>query len=208
MKKVVFSMLAVVGLLLGATTSKAQTAPKVGFFDIEIMMQALPEYRKVDSLIQIYQRDSLGAEYDVLNSEFKRLDSTFKADSTAGKSKAILDYSKEQRQRVGMQIVYWQQIAQQKVDQKMAILAQPLYERVAGAYKKVLDANKYLVVLKPGAIEFLGSGNNVDNLFVKVAKEMKISLPAELGGGQPEMDEAPKKPATTGGARPTTPVKK
>ncbi|MBN9298701.1 MAG: OmpH family outer membrane protein [Filimonas sp.] len=208
MKKVVFSMLAVVGLLLGATTSKAQTAPKVGFFDIEIMMQALPEYRKVDSLIQIYQRDSLGAEYDVLNSEFKRLDSTYKIDSAANKSKAILDYSKEQRQRVGMQIVYWQQIAQQKVDQKMAILAQPLYERVATAYKKVLDANKYLVVLKPGAIEFLGSGNSVDNIFVKVAKEMKITLPAELGGGQPDAEDAPKKPAPgAGGARPTTPKK-
>ncbi|HEX8356769.1 MAG TPA: hypothetical protein VF610_05135, partial [Segetibacter sp.] len=49
--------------------------------------------------------------------------------------------------------------------------------------QKVLRENNYLVVLKPEAIEFFGS-NRVDNIFEKVAKELKITLPQELRSSQ------------------------
>ena len=80
-----------------------------------------------------------------------------------------------------------------------------MYEKVLGAYSKVLQSNNYLVVLKPGAYEM---GSKVENVFEKVAKELKINLPdqlksqgapapsAEEGSGAPAPSRGPGKPGT------------
>ena len=198
MKKVFFSLLVVVAVLFAG---KAGAQVKVGVFDIDYMVQAMPGYAKVDSMVQIYQRDSLGAEYQIMNSEFQRLDSTRKADSAAGKSKAVMDYTTNQLQQVYGKLVYWQQYAQQKTQQKTGLLAQPLYEQVVEAYKKVLAAKKYTIILKPQTYE---AGFPIDNLFVSVAKELKLTeLPQELLvlGDDPDA-----KPAATTGTSTTKPA--
>jgi len=182
MKKVFFSLLVLTAVLFGDEKVQAQQL-KIGVFDIDVMVQVLPGYRAVDSLVQLYDRDSLSAEYDVYMSEYQRLDSTYKTDSAlvaqGKKSKALLDYTTNERQKMAMNITYWQQIAQQKEENKRSQLAQPLYEQVVNAYKKVLDTKKYNLILKPQTIELGGSA--VDNLFIPVAKELKLtSLPQEL----------------------------
>jgi Skp family chaperone for outer membrane proteins len=182
MKKVFFSLLVLAAVLFGGEKVQAQQL-KIGVFDIDVMVQVLPGYRAVDSLVQLYDRDSLSAEYDVYLTEYQRLDSTYKADSAlvaqGKKSKALLDYTTNERQKMGMNLAYWQQIAQQKEESKRAQLAQPLYEQVVNAYKKVLDAKKYNLILKPQTIEL--PSNAADNLFIAVAKELKLTaLPQEL----------------------------
>jgi Skp family chaperone for outer membrane proteins len=207
MKKVLFSLLAVTGMLLASSGNiQAQQGLKIGVFDIEIMMQVMPGYRSVDSLVQLFERDTLAAEYQFYQSEYQRLDSTYKKDSADKKAQTILDMQKQGRQQVAMNLVYWQQIAQNKSDQKRAQLAQPLYERVVTAYKKVLDVKKYTLILKPNTFE---AGTVVDNIFEQVAKELKIPLPRELGGmGAPaagddeERPQPQNKPAQ--GAKPAT----
>jgi Skp family chaperone for outer membrane proteins len=188
MKKILFSVFALMMLFFVAEKAGAQTQLKIGVFDIDMMVQAMPDYKAVDSLLQIYDRDSLASEYGIYQSEFARLDSTFKADSAAGKSASVLNYTSEQRKQMGMNIVYWQQIAQQKITNKRGILAQPLYGEVANAYKKVLDARKYTLILKPNTYEL---GSQVENVFLYVARELKVQLPGELGGGQPLPEDKP-----------------
>jgi Skp family chaperone for outer membrane proteins len=188
MKKILFSVFALIMFLFVAENAGAQTQLKIGVFDIDMMVQAMPEYKVVDSMLQIYDRDSLASEYGIYQSEFARLDSTFKADSAAGKAATVLTYTSEQRKQMGMNIVYWQQIAQQKINNKRGVLAQPLYGAVANAYKKVLDARKYTLILKPNTYEL---GSQVENVFLYVAKELKVQLPAELGGGQPLPEDKP-----------------
>ena len=198
MKKVFFSLLVVVAVLFAG---KAGAQMKVGVFDIDVMVTAMPDYARVDSLVQIYQRDSLGAEYQILNSELQRLDSTRKADSAAGKPQAVRDYTMNQLQQVYSKLVYWQQYSQQKSQQKTGVLAQPLYEQVVNAYKKVLAARKYSIILKPQTYE---AGFPIDNLFVSVAKELKLTqLPQELLvlGDDPDA-----KPATSGTGATTKPA--
>ncbi len=198
MKKVFFSLLMVAALGFVAGNANAQF--KIGVFDIDYMVQAMPGYSAVDSMVQIYQRDSLGTEYQIANSEYHRLDSTFKADSVAKKPQAVLDYSANQRQQMAMKLVYWQQYAQNKSDMKTQTLAQPLYEQVVDAYKKVLASKKYSVILKPQTYE---AGFPIDNLFISVAKELKLSeLPQQLIvlGDDPD---AAAKPAA-GAAKPAT----
>lgn len=181
MKKVLFAVMVLVVSLFTATNASAQASTlKIGVFDIDLMVQAMPGYRAVDSLTQIYDKDSLGSEYEIYQNEYKRLDSTFKSDSASNKPKAVLDYTNSQRQQIAFNLVYWQQIAQNKSDNKRGTLAQPLYEKVAEAYKKILDTKKYTLVLKPNTYEVGSSA--VENIFPLVAKELNIVLPPELGG--------------------------
>ena len=188
MKKILFSIFLLTALFFFGEKVHAQAQLKIGVFDIDLMVQNMPGYKMVDSLLQVYNSDSLGTEYEIYQNEYHRLDSTFKADSAAGKSASVLDYTTNQRKQIGMNLVYWQQISQQKLNNKRGILAQPLYMEVANAYKKVLDARKYTLILKPNTYEI---GSQIENVFLYVAKELKVQLPAELGGGQPLPEEKP-----------------
>jgi len=142
----------------------------------------MPGYRAVDSLMQIFDRDSMGTLRDYNEAEYKRLDSTYKADSTqvaAGKkSKAILDMVAADRQKAIINVLYFQQIAQSKSNEKRAVLAQNLYTLVVNAYKKVLARKKYTLVLKPQTYE---AGFSIDNIFIAVARDLKLTeLPQDL----------------------------
>jgi Skp family chaperone for outer membrane proteins len=209
MKKVLIAVVALVGLLIFTNETKAQAQIKIGFFDLETMVTAMPGYRAVDSLLQIYERDSLTSEYDFYQSEFKRLDSTYKADSASGKPKNVLDLIQRQRSDVAVNLIYWQQISQQKIENKRNILAGPMVQLVFGAYQKVLQRGNYTLVLNPQAFESVSLRmglTKADNLFIPVAKELKIDLPEELGGGQPDEQQKPK-PGTGTQTKPVTPKK-
>ena len=146
MKKVLFTLLVIVVSFVAGNTVVAQG--KIGVFDVDIMVQAMPGYRAVDSTLQIYQRDSLSLEYDFAVREYNRLDSTYKADSTKKAPATVLNYVKDQKNQIATTIIYWQQISQEKTEGKRQDLAGPLYEKVLGAYSTVLKNNNYLVVLK------------------------------------------------------------
>ena len=174
----IFSFAVLTGMAIPA---KSQTL-KVGVFDIDVMVQAMPGYRFVDSLMEIYDRDSLGALRDYNEAEYQRLDSTYKADSaqvaTGKKSKAIVDMVAADRQKAMINVVYWQQIAQNRSNAKRSALSQDLYNTVVNAYKKVLTRKKYTLVLKPQTYE---GGFAIDNIFVAVARELKLTeLPQNL----------------------------
>ncbi|MBS1746949.1 MAG: OmpH family outer membrane protein [Bacteroidetes bacterium] len=180
MKKVLLAAVCVTALSFGGSKINAQTgsAFKVGVFDIDLMVRALPDYRAVDSLTQLYERDTLGSEYQVYLSEWHRLDSTLQADSAKGSiPKSVMDYNNQQKQQMGMQLTYWQQIAQNKSDQYRSNLSAPLYQKVVAAYKKVLTTKKYNLILKPDSYEV---GFPIENMFPLVAKEMNVTLPPGL----------------------------
>jgi Skp family chaperone for outer membrane proteins len=180
MKKVVLGFLIIMGT--GFTTDISAQG-KIGVFDVDIMVQAMPGYRAVDSMLQIFTNDSLRMEYDFNLKEYNRLDSTYKSDSAKKAPGSVLNYIKDQRTQFATTIIYWQQYSQQRSDNKRQQLAGGLYEKVLGAYDKVLKGNNYLVVLKPGSYEI---GSRVENVFEKVAKELKIPLPDQLRSGPAE----------------------
>ena len=168
-------------VVLFTNSSNAQTL-KIGVFDIDMMVQAMPPYHNVDSLMQIYDNDSLGALKQYNEGEYQRLDSTYKSDSAlvaqGKKSKAILDMVVADRQKAAINIVYWQQIAQNKSDAKRSELSQDLYKTVVDAYKRVLARKKYTLVMKPQTYE---AGFQIDNIFIAVARELKLTqLPQNL----------------------------
>ncbi len=197
MKKTSVFIFCVVFILFAQANAKSQVL-KIGVFDIELMVQAMPAYRVVDSLVVIYNRDSLGALREYYELEYNRLDSTYKADSamaaTGQKSKAVFDMLTADRQKAMLNIVYWQQIAQDRSDTKRAQLSEKLFKQVSDAYKKVLARKKYTLVLKPNTYE---AGFRIDNIFIAVARELKLTeLPQELIFLGDDPDPV-KQPATT-----------
>jgi Skp family chaperone for outer membrane proteins len=150
---------------------------KIAVFDIDLMVEALPEYAKVDSLVKIYEQDTLAAEYELLQKEYKVSNSYFISDIDYADIKSI-DSISQIKQEIAMKLVCWQQYAQGKDSIKRRTLADPLYKRVRTAFYKVVSNKNYDVILKPNAIEF---ANNINNLFIKVGKELRLFyLPIEL----------------------------
>jgi len=197
MKKILSFALSIAALLLVSVNARSQTL-KIGVFDIDVMVQAMPGYHNVDSLMQIFDHDSLGSLREYYESEYKRLDSTYKSDSaqvvTGKKSKAILDMVYADRQKAMINIIYWQQIAQNKSNEKRGVLSQGMYDQVVNAYKKVLARKKYTLVLKPQTYE---GGFKIDNIFIAVARELKLTeLPQNLLYLGDDPDPAPVKPTT------------
>ena len=196
-QKILSFVFSIAVLLLLSVNARSQTL-KVGVFDIDVMVQAMPAYHNVDSLMQIFDRDSLGSLREYYESEYKRLDSTYKSDSaqvvSGKKSKAILDMIYADRQKAMINIVYWQQIAQNKSNEKRGVLSKDLYNLVVNAYKKVLARKKYTLVLKPQTYE---GGFKIDNVFIAVARELKLTeLPQNLLFLGDDPDPAPVKPTT------------
>ena len=184
---------------IAVSTNTSSQALKVGVFDVSIMVQAMPGYRAVDSLMQIYDRDTLGALRAYHESEYQRLDSTYKADSAlvaqGKKAKTILDMVTTEREKAIINIIYWQQIAQNHSNTKRASLSQGMYNLVVNAYKKVLARKKYTLVLKPDTYE---AGFAIDNIFIAVARELKLTdLPETLLYLGNDPDPTPAKPTQT-----------
>ena len=205
MKKIFFFLFSFVVFMSVTQNIKAQ-AIKVGVFDIDLMVQSMPGYHIVDSLMQIYDADSLGAQRQIWEWEFQRLDSTYKVDSAlyaqGKKTKAMFDYTTEERRKMGLNLVYFQQIAQSRSNAKRSQYAQPLYQAVIGAYKKVLDKKKYTIILKPQTYE---AGFAIDNIFLSVARELKMTeLPQQLleVGDDPDPVKQPATKPATNGAKP------
>lgn len=194
MKKVLLGLIAIVGMTFMAISANAQTGFKIGIFDAESMIQYLPEYRNVDSLLQIYQRDSIGGQYDIMQSEYHRLDSTYKADSTAKKPATRLQYLADQRGQIVSNLINWNQIAQRAGQAKYYQLAQPLYQKVVKALQQVATAQHISVVIKPDAIEpaFEPNSSYVVNLSIPVAKALGIKVNDEAA---PASSSPAKKPA-------------
>lgn len=187
------------------TGNPAHAQVKVGVFDIDLMVTAMPGYATVDSLLGVYQKDSLGAEYEYYLGEYHRLDSTLHNVDTPGVKAGTVPATKmkfdnDQRQQIVGTIVNWRDIAQRKYDYKKSVLSQNLYKAVATSYQKILASKGYAIVLKPGAYEF---GPRYDNIFIAVAKDLKLSgLPQELLtlGVDPDTPAQGTTPATKGGA--------
>src|SRR5215831_14394562 len=120
MKKIL-SLFIVSAVLFTVEKAHAQQV-KVGVFDIDYMVRAMPGYARVDTLLQKYAADSIGPQYDKFVDQYKTLDSTYKADSadaaTGKKSKAMWDSTAKQRQQVAIYLMNWQQIVQYNEEQK------------------------------------------------------------------------------------------
>lgn len=151
---------------------------RIAVFDIDSMVHALPEYKVVDSLVMCYEIDTIPTDYKILQQELVRLDRFFLNYRDQSHDRKFDDSIGALRQKIELSIIYWKQNSEHATNERKRRLAEPLYQKVNAAFKKIISEKHYDLILKSGSIEF---GDNVDNLFIPVARKLKLaSLPVSL----------------------------
>jgi outer membrane protein len=181
-------------MLMLASQQEAAAQNKFGYFNMEYVLGQMPGISKVDTLMAIFEADSLNPEYQFELDELKRSDSTLKADSAKMPARLYQQRQQEQAQRF-YKLQNWQQYSQQVMQNKQQELLAPYYQKILAAFKQVVDEGKYTYVFKE---ESLFIAPPADNLIPLVAKKVGIKLPAEAGG------QAAPTPATKPAAKPAT----
>lgn len=178
MKKFLFVCVAFAISLLSTKTTSAQSV-KIGYFDEQSILVAMPGISKVDSLLSIYQRDSIGVEYQYRYSEYLRKDSTYKKDSATMAAKAR-EIAENELNQAKSTLMNWQQIAQQMYQNKTEQLVAPFRQQIYEALNQIVTDLKYTYVLNQSALNEGITPPLLDNLTIRVAMKLKLPLPKNL----------------------------
>ncbi|MDE3252824.1 MAG: OmpH family outer membrane protein [Bacteroidota bacterium] len=193
MKKILFVCVVIASSFLMTNTSSAQ-AVKIGYFDEQQTLSLFPGIGKIDTLLESYQRDSIGVEYQYRLSDFQRRDSIYKKDSATMPAKAREIAEKELNQ-LKYTLINWQQIGQQMYEAKMEQLLSPYKQKMYEALKQVIAEQKYTYVLNAQALSvYAQPWPLLDNLSIRVAMKLKLPLPKDV-------EDAWKVASGTGGAK-------
>ena len=171
---------------------------KIGVFDEETLVQLMPGRAKIDSLLQIYYRDSLSVERDYDLTQYQRKDSAFKKDSATMPAKAR-ELAKKEINELGYKLVNWSQYEQQMYQNKQAELFAPTLQKAYDILRDIIATEKYTHVFKSDA--FVAPPPLNDNLIIKVAQRMKWPLPKEVEDAL-KAQNAPAQPAAKPAAKP------
>jgi Skp family chaperone for outer membrane proteins len=174
MKKVLFVCAAVLASLLFSSNTNAQT--KIGTFDEESVLGLMPDIDKVSAALQSYAKDSLQVDYEYKVGEFQRRDSIFKKDSATMPARAREQALKEINQ-LKYQLVNWQQFQQEAVRLKQDELLTPYKQKIYASLEKIIREQKYTHIFRSDALLKSPIG---DNLSIKVALDLKLTLPKEV----------------------------
>jgi outer membrane protein len=188
MKKLMMAAAFVLAIMV-AGTNKAAAQNKFGYFDLEYVVSLMPGVEKVDSLLYVFEKDSLAPEYKFELEELQRVDSTLKADSAKMPARLYQQRQQEQAQRY-VKLQNWQQYSQQVMQGKQQELMGPYLNKVLEAFRAVVTENKYTYVFKQ---ESLWDAPPADNLIPLVAKKLGLKLPNAEGAAPAR--PAPPKPA-------------
>ncbi len=175
MKKVLVAVVALVSIV-AANHVKAQTM-KIGSFDEESVLGLMPGIQKVDSLLRQYANDSLAPQRDYQMSEFKRKDSTLKADS-AKMSASLTKIMKDEIAQHFYTLQNWQQLQNEAIQGKQDQLLRPFREKVYGALQEIIATEKYSHIFKSEV--FFAPIPICDNLAVKVALRLNLTVPKDV----------------------------
>jgi outer membrane protein len=180
-------LVAAVCLVLVSNVSQAQT--KIGYIDAETVLYLMPDVAKIDSLMRIYQTDSIGKEYTSLVQTYQYKDSVFR-DSAHPLPAAVKEQYQKDLFQLTQTLQGWQEIAQQAYQNKQNQLLAPVMRRINEAINAVAKEKGYTHVLSR---EALLVAPDADNLLQAVAKKLNVTVPPQLLPGY--------KPPVGGGVR-------
>jgi Skp family chaperone for outer membrane proteins len=177
MKKFLFVCVAFAAVTLFSNSASAQV--KIGYFDEQAALSLFPGIAKIDTLLNSYRLDSLQEEYKYNVSDFQRRDSIFKKDSATMPAKARELATRELLQ-LRYKLVNWQEYSQQMEQAKYEELVGPYRQRLYTAVQEIVAEQKYTIVLKSDVISPYATPNLLDNITIRVAQKLKLTLPKEI----------------------------
>ena len=168
MKKIVTIAVVVIGLVMAAHSTQAQT--KIGYISLQELIPSMPEYKKADTAINDYQV-ALGQNFEDLKREYYELDSALNSKDTIKYTKAQLEIKKKNLSDLLIKLQGWNQQAQQLLQQKQQDLIAPIQKKAVDAVQAVAKENGYTYVLSK---ETLLSSPPADDLLPLVKKKLGI----------------------------------
>jgi outer membrane protein len=184
MNKIKIFLLAAV---IVATTSSAM-AQKTGYISVDDVVRLMPDIRKIDTVMQRYQADSINTEFASLVSDYNYRDSLLSSKDTLKMPATVRDQHRQAMQQISYQVQNWQQIAQQAYQSKQQELLAPVYRKVITAINTVAKESGYAYVYTR---EALIVAPPADDLLPLVAKKLNLKIPT--GANQNAAAAAPKK---------------
>jgi outer membrane protein len=168
MKKITAIIVLAAGLFAGSL----QAQNKTGYIKVDDMVSLMPELKKIDTLLAVFQNDSLPRTYNYLLSQYQRYDSIAN-DSTRSPVVVRQDAAK---QRTGFleELQNWQTSAQQMFEAKQNSLLQPVYTKVMNAINDVAKEKGYSYIYSR---EALLVAPPADDILPMVAEKLKVKLP-------------------------------
>jgi Skp family chaperone for outer membrane proteins len=179
MKEYLYHLLIIFIIISNTLTSAYAQKLKIGVFDLDSMMHALPEYKAVDSLVSLFD-DSTKIAYDILYNESVKIDSMFMhhPDYPDSNYMHFSDSIEKVSYKLKLSLIYWSDTAEKNRKDEIRRLSKPLYNKVNTAFERVIKNRNYNLILKPNCIVMCES---FDNLFIDVARELKLTkLPDNL----------------------------
>jgi outer membrane protein len=169
MKNTLKTIIALFAITLWAAPTA--TAQKMGYVDLQELMQLMPEYKKANTEMENYGK-SLEDELKRLSDEFQR-----KVGDYQKNEKTMTEVRKEvmQKELQDMQsrIQEFQQDAQEKIRKKEADLLKPIIEKAKGAISQVAKEKGYSYIFDSSMAGFLYKPES-DNVLADVKKKLGI----------------------------------
>lgn len=173
MKKMLMGFALMVSLSLAGIADVSAQAIKIGYFDLEQMISIMPGAQRIDSLMQVFARDSINTEYDFRVTEFNYQDSLLRADSAKTPPKIYQERKAKLFQEFYL-LQNWQEYSQQMYQAKQQELVAPFAQKAIEAFKKVVAEGKYTHVFKA---DIFYDAPESDNLLPKVAEKLGVKVP-------------------------------
>jgi outer membrane protein len=145
MKKLA-KLFAVVALLISCSfATQAQTAPKIGYIDFNVLLAAMPGIDSVKIKLQKYQQ-TLSDQMDAMKAEFENKYLDYQ-NTSSGLSDLIKQTKEKELSDLQGRIDAFQQKANSDLQAKQQELVAPFIEKAKGAVKEVAKEGKYTYVL-------------------------------------------------------------
>lgn len=158
-------------------SSSAVMAQKTAYIDINTMIQIMPDAAKIDSVMGIYQQDSIGKQFQVLVNDYKYRDSILGSKDTLTMPASVKMQHQQTLQNDAYQIQNWQSISQQYYQAKQNQLLEPVYRKVMGAIQAVAKEKGYTHVYDKNVFIIAPTG---DDLLPAVAQKLNVKVPAQV----------------------------
>lgn len=158
-------------------SSSAVMAQKTGYIDVNVVIQIMPDAARIDSLMDKFQADSLGRQFDLLVNDYKYRDSILSSKDTLTMPASVKLQHQQTLQNVAYQIQNWQSISQQYYQGKQNQLLEPVYRKVMNAIQAVAKEKGYTYVYDKSVLIIGPTG---DDLLPAVAQKLNIKVPTQV----------------------------
>ncbi len=153
MKKLFKVALVAVCMVFMGNFAKAQS--KIGYIQFDVIIQALPEFKTLQTQLQAYQKQwtdqlsTLNTEYQNKATDYQSKQATMTDAIKAGKVAELTDLQKRFNDQ--------QELARQQVEAKTNELSKPLIDKVKAAITDVAKEKGYAYVLNSTQTDLLVS---------------------------------------------------